>query len=318
MRKSLLAGVRVLDVGVAVQGPKACQVLADFGADVIKVEMPRFGDTNRSVPNNPEDPRSAWFYALNRGKRSATLNLRTEGGRKAILKLVETVDVMVSNFKVGTLEAWGLGYDVVAERNPRIVYACGSGYGPLGPDTEHEATDLAAQSAGGLISTTGVDGGDPTPVGVAIADHESSQNLVIGILAALRAAERDGLGQRVDVSLVGSQIWAQAAEYTHFAMTGVVPGRANLGHPLLPGIYRLFQTADGWVAIVGVPRSLRPGFWRAVGREDLAEDERFQPAIIPRLDAAELFEGRAHLQGAHDGRMDREAATGKATLRPRP
>ncbi|MFZ0665931.1 MAG: CoA transferase [Acidimicrobiales bacterium] len=289
MTDNILAGVRVLDVGVAVQGPKACQVLADFGADVIKVEIPGIGDTNRSVPNNPDDPRSAWFYALNRGKRSVTLDLRTEGGRKAMLKLAETADVMVSNFKIGTLEAWGLGYDAVSAINPRIVYACGSGYGPLGPDAEREATDLAAQAAGGLISTTGVDGGDPTPVGVAIADHESSQNLVIGILAALRVTERDGVGQRVDVSLVGSQIWAQAAEYTHYAMTGVVPGRANYGHPLLPGIYRIFETSDGWIAVVGVPRSLRPGFWRAVEREDLGDDPRFKPAIIPRADAADLF-----------------------------
>jgi crotonobetainyl-CoA:carnitine CoA-transferase CaiB-like acyl-CoA transferase len=124
---------------------------------------------------------------------------------------------------------------------------------------------------------------------VAIADHEASQNLVIGILAALRAAERDGIGQHVEVSLIGSQIWAQATEYTHFAMTGVVPGRANLGHPLLPGIYRLFKTADGWIAIVGVPRSLRPGFFRAVERPDLAEDGRFRPVIIPRSDAADLM-----------------------------
>ncbi|HET9078272.1 MAG TPA: CoA transferase [Acidimicrobiales bacterium] len=266
-----LDGVKVIEAGLLVQGPQAAATLGDWGAEVVKVELPRFGDHSRWLPLGPDDPRSAYFIGCNRGKRSLTLDLRTRSGKEAFLRLAATSDVVITNFKPGTMEEWGLGYEALAEVNPGIVYAAGSAFGPVGTDASREGADLAAQAAGGLVATTGGDGQHPTPVGATIADHIASQNLVAGILAALLARGRTGRGQRVDTSLVGGQIWAQASEYTAYLLTGRNPGRANRGHSLIPGLYSLFPTVDGWVAIVGVTGRLRRKFFEVVGRPDLAE-----------------------------------------------
>jgi crotonobetainyl-CoA:carnitine CoA-transferase CaiB-like acyl-CoA transferase len=284
-----LAGVVVLDVAILIQGPLACQILADMGASVIKIELPGEGDMNRLNHISSEDHRSHYFFANNRGKRSITLDLRTQGGRNVLLRMVRSADVMVSNFTPGTLERWGLGYEVVKKINPRIVFATGSNFGALGPDAGIEGADLAAQAAGGLISTTGTDDGPLTPVGAALADHQAGQNLAIGILGALRAAERDGVGQHLDVSLLGGQIWAQGGEYTYYFLSGKMPGRANLGHPLVPTIYGIFATADGWIAITGVPPKLRAAFWEVMERPDLAADPRFTELFLPKADLKALF-----------------------------
>jgi crotonobetainyl-CoA:carnitine CoA-transferase CaiB-like acyl-CoA transferase len=285
-----LDGIRVLDLGLLVQAPQCGLLLADMGADVIKVELPGFGDQARWIPLSLDDLRAPYFIGVNRGKRSVTCDLRTEGGRDVFLRLAETADVMLSNFKPGTLDAWGLGYDDVAARNPRIVYACGSLFGPEGPAATREGADLAGQAAGGLISTTGTDSGEPTPVGATIADHIASLNMSAGVLAALVARERTGRGQRIDVSLLGGQIYAQASEYTAFFLTGRQPGRANFGHPLLHAAYGILPTSDGWVAIVGVPPAGRAAFYEAVGRPELADDERFQPLLYTPEVKLQLFE----------------------------
>jgi crotonobetainyl-CoA:carnitine CoA-transferase CaiB-like acyl-CoA transferase len=195
--------------------------------------------------------------------------------------------VVITNFTPGTMEGWGLGYDDVASRNPRIVYAAGSTFGPAGPDAGRSGADLSAQAAGGLISTTGVDGGDPTPIGATIADHIASQNLVAGILAALLARERTGRGQRVDTSLLGGQIWAQASEYTGYLLSGQVGGQSNRGHPLIPGVYGIFRTADGWIAVVGVVGKARELFFQTIGRPELAD--RFVQPMVWHEEKAELF-----------------------------
>ncbi|HSS10654.1 MAG TPA: CoA transferase, partial [Acidimicrobiales bacterium] len=224
-----LDGIRVIEAGLLVQGPQAAATLGAWGADVVKVELPGFGDQSRWLPLTPTDPRSAYFIACNRGKRSVTLDLRSEMGQEAFLRLVEQADVVITNFKPGTMEGWGFGYEEVAVRNPRIIYAAGSTFGAAGPDASREGADLSGQAAGGLISTTGVDGGDPTPIAATIADHIASQNLVAGILAALFARERTGCGQHIETSLVGGQIWAQASEYTAHLLSGQTLGRANRG-----------------------------------------------------------------------------------------
>ena len=230
---------------------------------------------------------SAFFLAYNRGKRSVTLDLRTDGGREAFLRLAETVDVIITNFKPGTMEAWGLGFEQVAARNPRLIYAAGSTFGDLGPDVEREGADLSGQAAGGLISTTGTAGGEPTPTAATIADHIAAQNLVGGILAALLARERTGRGQRVDTSLIGGQIWAQAGEYTACLLSGQVVGRANRGHPMIPGLYGIFPTADGWIAVVGVAGAAREKFYATIGRPELTE--RFPDLLYWDSVKAELF-----------------------------
>jgi len=284
-----LDGIRVLDLSIIVQGPQCAAMLADLGADVVKIELPMLGDLARLLPITADDRRPPYFIACNRGKRSATLDLRQPGGRRALFRLVETADVVVSNFKPGTLESWGLSYEELSSINPRLVYATGSVFGPIGPDADREGADLLGQAAGGLISTTGVDGGEPTPVGAVITDHMASQNMTTGVLAALFARERTGRGQRVDVSLLGGQIWAQASEYTAYLLSGKVPGRSNHGHPLLKAVYRIFQTKDGWIAMVGIPQPLWAGFCRAIERPDLASDERFNKLLPTEADLQALF-----------------------------
>lgn len=270
-----LDGIGVLDVGQLVQGPQAAQMLADLGADVVKIELPGVGDLSRYLPVGTGDRRSGFFHGCNRGKRSVAIDLRTAEGKEVFWRLVETADVVIANFKAGTLEEWGLGYEEAAKRNPRIVYGLGSLFGPSGPGATREGADLAAQAAGGLISTTNGAGTEPTPVGATIADHMASQNLVAGVLAALLARERTGAGQRVDVSLLGGQIWAQASEYTSYFLSGEVPARAEGGHPFVRSGYGIFPTSDGHIAMVGIPAKRRGEFFETVGLPEMATDERF-------------------------------------------
>jgi crotonobetainyl-CoA:carnitine CoA-transferase CaiB-like acyl-CoA transferase len=185
------------------------------------------------------------------------------------------------------MEAWGVGYADAAARNERIIYGSGSSFGPLGPDAGREGADLSAQAAGGLISTTGGAGADPSPVGATIADHISGQNLLAGILAALYARERTGRGQLVETSLLGGQTWAQAGEFTHYLLSGQVSGPSARGHPMVPGLYGMFPTADGWIAIIGVVGPARDLFYRTIGRPELIE--RFPELLYFQDDKAELW-----------------------------
>jgi len=285
-----LDGLRVIDLGLLVQGPQAAQTLGDMGADVIKVELPRLGDQGRWIPLTLEDRRAPYFVACNRGKRSLTLDLRHDDGKRVFRKLVDSADVLIANFKPGTLDEWGLGYQTLCETNPGLVFALGSTYGPEGPAAGREGVDLLGQAAGGLISTTGSDGEAPTPVGATIADHIASQNMVAGILAALLVRQRTGRGQRIDVSLLGGQIYAQASEYTAYLLNGKPPGRANRGHPLLPTAYAVFATADGHVALAGVLLPKRAAFYEAMGVPELNEDPRFQPLLYTAEVRRQLFE----------------------------
>lgn len=275
-----LDGIRVLEAGLLIQGPQAAAMLADMGADVIKIELPGLGDQGRYIHVGPDDPRSAVYTACNRGKRSVALDLRHPQGAGIFKTLAKDADVFVSNFKPGTLEAWGIGYDDLAEINPGIICAQGSTFGPVGPDAEREGADLAGQAAGGLISTIGRDGDPPSPVGVFIADHIASLNLAAGILAALHARATTGRGQRVEASLLGGQIWAQATEFTHLMLTGEPAARANGGHSLIKGVYGVFETADGWIAIPGVPPHVRDAFFIALERPDLTLDDRLQGVAV--------------------------------------
>ena len=284
-----LEGIRVVDVGLLVQGPQAGQTLRDLGAEVIKVELPGLGAMARWIPISMEDLRTPYFEACNRGKRSITIDLRVAEGANIFRKLVDTADVLVANFKPGTLEAWGLSYEALSKSNPGLIYAMGSTFGPEGKGADREGADLAGQAAGGLISTTGSDGEPPTPVGATIADHIGSMNMTVGILAALFSRNVTGKGQRIDVSLLGGQIYAQASEYTAYLMTGEVPGRSNGGHPLLPMAYGVLETADGYIALVGVLPDKRQALYEAAGVPELIEDERFAPIIYTTEIRQELF-----------------------------
>lgn len=284
-----LEGITVLDVGLLVQGPQAAALMSDMGADVLKIELPNMGDHSRWIFCSQDDPRSAYFTSVNRGKRSVTVDLRTPSGVTIFKRLVAQADVVISNFKPGTMDQWGLGYESLAKVNPSLIWAAGSAFGAIGPDADREGADLAAQCAGGLISTIGADGELPSPVGVTIADHIASQNLVAGVLAALVSRGNTGKGQKVEVSLLGGQIWAQAAEYSHFFMTDEVPGRANFGHPLLRAIYRIVPTQDGWLGIIGIPPAVKDDFFIALGRPELGIDARFDGMSSKKEDIDDLF-----------------------------
>ncbi len=282
-----LDGVRVLEPGLLVQGPQAALTMQEWGADVIKIELPGFGDQSRWLPISRQDRRSAFFAAYNRGKRSVTIDLRVPPGRDVFLRLVESADVVITNFKPGTMDDWGLGYADAALRNGRIIYAMGSSFGPDGPDAAREGADLSAQAAGGLISTTGGNGNDPSPIGATVADHMAGQNLLAGVLAALYARERTGRGQLIETSLLGGQVWAQAGEYSRYLMSGLVSGPSCRSHPMIPGIYGMFPTSDGWIAIVGVAGAARDLFYRTIGRPDLID--RFKHLLYFEDDKAELW-----------------------------
>lgn len=268
-----LDGIRILDISLLVQAPQAAALLADLGADVIKVEMPEVGEVGRYLPSSPTDPRAPYYYACNRGKRGIELDLREPGGKRALLRLAETADVMISNFVPGTMDRWGLGYDDVKAVKPDIIYATGSSFGTAGPAAFREGSDLVGQAMGGLISAMGRDGEPYSPVAVTIADHCASLNMAVGILAALAHRDRTGVGQKVEVSLLGGQIWAQASEMTAYLLSGRVPGRANGSHPLITRSYRVYRTSDGWVSVAGVIPAMWPGFCRAIGRADVLEHE---------------------------------------------
>jgi crotonobetainyl-CoA:carnitine CoA-transferase CaiB-like acyl-CoA transferase len=280
-------GLRVLDLGVLVQAPQAAAQLAAWGAEVIKVELPGFGDIARSVILGPDDTRSAYFQASNLGKRALTVDLRTEDGRAIFLRLVRDSDVVISNFTPGTLEAWGLGYEELAEVNPGIVYACGSAFGERGPSARQGGADLSAQVSGGLLSTMTPSGSAPMPVGATIADHIGAQNLLSGILAALLCRTRTGRGQRVESSLLGSQVWAQASEITAHLLTGRSGATVTRGHPLIPGVYGVFPTSDGWLAVVGVMATARERFYAVIGRPEL--HQRFPQNLYWETDKAEVY-----------------------------
>lgn len=280
----------VLDLAVLVQGPQAAATLHDMGASVIKIELPGVGDLGRVITVSEDDPRSPFFEACNRGKRSVTLDLRTPGGKQAIERLVERADVLIHNFVPGTMEAWGLSYEDLAAINPGLVYATGSSFGPVGENSTREGADMTGQSEGGLMFATQIDGSSPIIVGAVIADHVGCQNMVAGVLAALLHREKTGRGQRVDVSLVGGMIYAQASEITYTLLTGRNPERTHSGHPIIRSLLHTVEAADGWIHVLSGTGPQWPDFARLLGRPDLVDDERFLELMLSDSARAELVD----------------------------
>jgi len=270
-----LDGIRVLDFTVFQQGPQASLILADMGAHVIKVEVPGFGDLGRVVGLKGEQRFSPYFLAHNRGKRSIAIDLKKEGAREICLQLGERTDVVVHNFRPGVMDRLGLAYDDFRKVNERIVYGHGSGYGTKGARATHPAFDLAAQAQGGIMSVTGDADGYPLPAGAAIADYVGAANLAMGVLGALFHRERTGQGQKIETSLLGSQVAMQAWEIQYFIAHGWV-GRAGRGHHYLPTIWRVFKTADSYVVVGGLPENRWHNFCVALDHPELEHDPRFE------------------------------------------
>ena len=283
-----LEGIRVLDFTIFQQGPQASLIFADMGADVIKVEAPPYGDLGRVIGSTGEDRFSPYFLAHNRGKRSITLNLKTDEARRICLQLAKRCDVAVHNFRPGVMERLGLGYEDLRRENLGIIYGHASGWGTQGPRAGHPAFDLAAQAQGGLIGVTGEPDGYPLPAGAAVADYVGAVNLATAVITALYVRERTGRGQKIETSLLGGQVAMQAWELQYYLTHGWV-GKAGRGHHYLPTIWRVFKTADSYVVVGGVPENRWPGFCQAVGRPELEQDTRFARYFDRMSNLTELY-----------------------------
>ncbi|HZR97529.1 MAG TPA: CoA transferase, partial [Chloroflexota bacterium] len=272
-----LDGVRVLELANFMAGPYCGMVLADLGADVIKVESPRGGDFSRAT--GPfVGGESAGFLTLNRNKRSLALDLKTERGQAIFLDLVRTADVLVENFRPGTMDALGLDYATLAALNPRLIYSSASGFGQSGPYRERPALDLIVQGLSGLMSITGEPGRPPVKVGVPIADLTAALFGANAILAALYVRDRTGEGQRIDVSLLESALALEVWETSGYFATGEVPEPLGSAHRVTAP-YQAIRTADGYVTIgASTPKSWT-ALCAALGLEHLEHDERF--ATVP-------------------------------------
>ena len=273
-----LSGFKVLDITAGLNGPCCGVWLSDFGAEVVKVE-PRFtGEYGRSLISVPNCDFTPYFLSANRGKKGITLDLTTEKGREVVYKLVERSDVLLNNYRIGVLDRLGLGYDEVRKRNPRIIYAIGSGYGPKGSMAHLPCNDYVAQAYGGLVSCTGYED-QPLPVGAAIADLAGSLSLTLGVVLALLARERFGEGQRIDASLYGAVMMLQTFQIDHYSIGGQLPEplRAGRWDNLLPATYGMPKTKDGYIMVTWVAPDLWPRYCEVVGIPEITEDARFDP-----------------------------------------
>jgi len=283
-----LEGVRILDLTWVLAGPFASMVLCDLGADVVKVERPPIGDVARMTAPlvNGE---SCYFLSVNRGKRSIAIDLKNEAGRDLFLRLVERVDVVMENFTPGTMEALGLSYDVLSQRNPRLIYAATSGFGQTGPDRLRPALDIIAQGMGGIMSITGEPGGPPVRPGTSLGDIAAGLFTAIGVLAGLHERERSGRGQMIDVAMLDCQISILENAFARYYATGQVPEPIGTRHPVATP-FQAFPTRDGYIVLAlswGVENQWEL-FCATIGRAELIDDPRFDTGPLRTEHHAEL------------------------------
>lgn len=270
-----LDGLKVLDLSRVLAGPWCSQTLADFGADVWKVEAPGVGDDTRSWMPPEIDGESTYFLCCNRSKRSIVVDLRQPEGRDIVRSMAEQADVLVENFRKGALERYGLGYEGLSQANPRLIYCSISGYGRTGSRADEAGYDFAIQAESGLMAITGAVDGEPMKLGVAISDLLAGMNAVQGILLALAAREKTGRGQLVDIALLDSSIGALANIASGHLATGNSPKRYGNAHAsVVP--YQVFGSRDGsFVLAVGNDRQFSLMCEQVIGRPGWASDERF-------------------------------------------
>ncbi|NCF67142.1 MAG: CoA transferase [Chloroflexi bacterium] len=281
-----LEGLHVLDLTRVLAGPYATMILADLGADVIKLEMPISGDDARAFPPHINGE-SAYFMSLNRNKRSMTLNLKTTKGKELFKDMIRRVDVIVENFRPGTMERLGLGYDVLCEENSRLIYAAASGFGHTGPYSRRPAYDAIVQAMGGIMSITGQVGGTPTRVGSSIGDITAGMFTTIGILTALAHREKTGLGQKVDVSMLDSQVAILENAIARYTAAGEIPTPIGNRHPSITP-FEPFDTKDGQLMVAVGNNVLWSTFCSAIAREELLDDPRFETNALRTANQSEL------------------------------
>jgi crotonobetainyl-CoA:carnitine CoA-transferase CaiB-like acyl-CoA transferase len=271
-----LTGLKVVELARILAGPWAGQVLADLGAEVVKVESPEGDDTRRWGPPFVGDD-AAYFHATNRGKRSVVADFRTEEGKALVHDLVRDADVLIENFKVGGLAHYGLDYESLREVNPRLVYCSITGFGQDGPYAARPGYDFIIQGMSGIMDLSGEADGPPTKIGVAYADIMTGLYAVIGIQAALHQREATGRGQFIDLALLDTMVGTLANQAMNYLISGEVPHRIGMSHPnIMP--YNGFPTAEGWIIV-------------AIGND--SQFERFSDLIdLPRNPAWATNAGR--------------------------
>ena len=269
-----LSGVRVLDLTRVVAGPYCSMFLGDLGAEVVKVEQPGVGDDTRGWGPPFAGGESAYYLCINRNKQSLTLDLKAKRAVELLGQLVKAADVIIENFRPGTMERLGLGEKELRELNPRLIYASLTGFGADGPMSDWPGYDVIVQAWGGLMSITGAPDGEPVKVGVAIIDLVAGLMLGKAITAALFAREKIGVGQRIDTSLLEAEVASLINVGSNYLVGGKVPTRWGNAHPnIVP--YQNFQTADGYLVIGVASEVIWKRFCEAVGQRDLINDPRF-------------------------------------------
>ena len=268
-----LTGLTVVDLSRVLAGPYCTMVLADLGARVIKVERPGAGDDSRAI--GPfKDGKSAYFTSINRGKESIALDLKADADRKVFEALLVRADVLLENYRPGTMAKLGYGWDTLHARFPRLVYAAASGFGHTGPDSTKAAYDMVVQAMGGIMSVTGHPGGPPTRVGTSIGDITAGLFTVIGILAALRDRDANGAGRFVDVAMLDGQIAILENAIARYAVTGEAPGPLGARHPSITP-FAAYRCADAHIVIAAGNDSLFSAMCGALGVGPLWDDARF-------------------------------------------
>jgi crotonobetainyl-CoA:carnitine CoA-transferase CaiB-like acyl-CoA transferase len=269
-----LDGVRVLDLSRVLAGPYCTMFLGDLGAEVVKIEEPGVGDDTRGWGPPFAGGESAYYLCVNRNKKSLTLNLKSLEGRDLLRRLAKTADVLIENFRPGTMERLGLGENELRASNPRLIYASLSGFGADGPMRDWPGYDVIVQAWGGLMSITGMPDGEPVKVGVAIIDVVAGLMLGKAIVAALFAREKLGVGQKIDTSLLEAEVACLINVGSNYLVEGKVPGRWGNAHPsIVP--YQSFKTADGYLVIGVASESIWKRFCQAIGKAELVDDPRF-------------------------------------------
>ena len=285
-----LSKIRVLDLTQVMAGPFCCQILADMGADVTKVEPPGTGDQARQAMGfKLEGEDTAAFLAVNRNKKSVTLNLKEDEAREIFYRLVSEADALVENFRPGVTKKLGIDYETLKEINPRLIYASISGFGQTGPYAMRAGYDLIAQGMSGVMSVTGEPGGPPAKCGIPIGDLSAGLFCAFGILTAYVAREETGRGQYIDTSLFEGALALSIWETAELWSTGRIPQPFGSAHRLTAP-YQALETRDGYVNVGANNQRLWARLCNALGREDLIEDERFATNAGRMENLAELVE----------------------------
>jgi crotonobetainyl-CoA:carnitine CoA-transferase CaiB-like acyl-CoA transferase len=308
--KGPLEGIRVVEMAQIMAGPTCGQLLADLGADVIKVEKLPGGDDSRSYRQHTIHGESSPFMMMNRNKLGIAVNLKVPGGVEVVKRLLAQADVVVENYRLGTLDKLGLGWDVLKALNPRLVYCAITGYGRTGPDADKGGFDLIAQGVSGLMSVTGQPGGEPVKMGSPVADINAGILAALGVVSALLSRATTGQGQMVDTSLLEAGVHQTFWQTALYLATGVDPEPSGSSH-ILAAPYQAFPTKDGWINIGGANQANWERIATVVGLPKLIADPRFKTnadRMAHRRELAELIAARTRTRTSADWILNLEAS----------